>query len=1234
MHRTVARGSREARTLRRRIGPALAIAVLLASPLAAGLVEGRGFSALAGGPGGAVPLPSALVNETYIPTSYSEAGYRLAGAVATDRALPAELPVVVTLGFSNTSELTRLLRALSDPASPEFQHYLTASQFDEAFAPSPGTYAAAVAYFEALGARGLQTFSDRVTISFEASPSSADRMFHTTVKEWSLAGRTYYAPATAVELPSELAPAVSAVVGLSSFARASTSAGHGVVPMTRSLPALPAIRSANPSGYLPPAEIHGLQYQYGPDLQVAYDEQSLFHEAGYPTNAVIATILWQGYYNGSTPISTPYGNLSPGQPVGAFVPSDVRAYFNQTSPPGQPHAVAIGVPVGGAMPSGPLASYDTTGANLENTLDMEMAGSLAPGATVFDVYGTTPTYPELDAAFAFILNPNASYPALARVSVISNSWGDLDAVHPEWNQYVEEATARGITVLASTGDSGDYPNSPWQVGNPPSVNTTFPSSLATDTYGVLAVGGTAITLNPLTLQINSSVVWNVPSEQMGTTSGISPFYAEPSWQLSSSANALIHDLGRGVPDLAAIATRVLLTITYIGYRYNATNASSIGMSYGEGTGTSVACPVEAGVIAEIDHVLGAQHQAWVGFLQPRLYQLADEQYAPLVHTPTTGYLNGSGYTSPLPTLPLSDTVNGSNHYYVARPGYDLVTGWGSLDAYNYTMYVLAVASAGVNGRLSGVENNFTLDGLAVTSHGTQSVFNASIQQNFFLANALGAPIYWIQNVIYINWTASGWAMNYSGWIAYPFYGLYYSLVIYEYNFPLVGQVVPLPATFDLRTRLNPGVGFNNQSIEYFVGSHELSLPVPGASYIIGSLWYNYSWQGTEHENGPFPGNPIPGGLSPQFGLVGGPTGGVGQFAAPTAGSMVARILPYGSSTFETASTRSFYESIDQTGESADNLVWTSGSSGGWTLGVSAGSSVQGVLSYEPAAQYLANFTAGGLPSGTLWFVNISHGGSYSSTTPTISVPLPSGTFEYDISSADPHWEPVRANGTVTMDGAPQVIDVPFQALPGSIVFSEAGLPSGIGWTVVLGSGQNVTASQPEITLHVINGTYSFRVRAALSEWAPRPGVGSVTVAGDSVAVNITFSLEKYTVSFEAAGLAAGTDWFVNITGGANYTSLTSTIRVLATNGTYLFTAGTNATYHVAPLSGSVTVAGSNVSQPIQFSSPGSGTSPYPGWIVEVLVLVGAVIAIAIPAAILLTRRPPRSGPRERSRRVP
>lgn len=1206
MHRTLPRGSRPDHARRPRFWPAVAVAVLLASPLAIVLVSDRGGSnAIASyGTNEPLPEPSALLTELYVPAAYSEAGYRLAGAVPSHRTLPAQLPIVVTLGFANASELIRVLASLSDPSSPAYHHYLTASQFDAAFGPAPATYAGAVAYFQALGASDLRTYADRVTISFDASPAVADRMFHTQVEEWSFAGRVYYAPASPVELPTRLAAAISAVVGLSSYSIASTSLGSRVVPPAPSHRAVAGVSAATPAGYLPPAEVGGAQLQYGPDLQAAYDELSLFQQDGYPTDAVIATILWQGYYNGSTPITTPFGTLHPGQAVGPFVPSDISAYFNETVPIGQPHAVAVGVPVGGALPAGPLASYDTTGANTENTLDLEMAGSLAPGATVYDVYGTSPSFPQLDTAFAFILNPNASAPGLAQVSVISNSWGDQDGLHPEWNQYTQEAAARGITVLASSGDSGDYPNSPWQSGNPPDVNTTFPSSLATDTYGVVAVGGTAITLNSGTLQINSTRVWNVPAEQIGTTSGISPFYAEPSWQLASSANTLIGGAGRGVPDIAAIATNALVTITYIGYRYNATNASLYGRGYSDLYGTSVACPVEAGVIAEIDHVLEAQRNPWLGFMLPGLYQLADQQYGPLVTTPQIGIVNGSAYTSPLPTLPLSDTVNGSNHHYAARLGYDLVTGWGSLDAYNYTMYFLSVASAGVNGRLSAVENNFTLDGLSVTSYGTGSFFNASIQQNLLLANSLGAPIYWIQNVIYINRTAAGWAMNYTGWVVYPFYGLYYSLQLYEYNYPLVGQIVPLPARFDMRTVLLPGAGFNNQSVEYFVGAHELSLPVPGASYIIGSLWYNYSWQGIEYENGPFPGNPIPGGLSPQFGLVGGPSGGRGEFGAPTAGSMQAQVQPYGSSTFEIAQTRSYYESIDQTGEDAQNLAWTAGAPGSWTLGVSPGSALQGVLSYQPALQYRANFTVLGLPAGTLWYINISDGGTYSSTNATISIPLPSGTFAYNVSVASPFWEPFVKNGTITIAGSSQRIDVAVQHLPWAAMFSQTGLPSGIVWSVELGGGRSVSTLFSNLTIQLANGSYPYRVNSSDSGWAPVPAAGVLVVAGAPTTLPVAFIRVEYTVSFDATGLPAGTPWFVNISGGANYTSTATQISFVAPNGTYLFHVGTAAPYQATPSSGSAAVSGSNISKSIHFSAPGPPSAA---------VSLGSAAAVALAA---------------------
>lgn len=107
----------------------------------------------------------------------------------------------------------------------------------------------------------------------------------------------------------------------------------------------------------------------------------------------------------------------------------------------------------------------------------------------------------------------------------------------------------------------------------------------------------------------------------------------------------------------------------------------------------------------------------------------------------------------MPTLPFYNINQGKNHIYQTNYRNNLVTGWGSIDDYNLTLYVLNENYTGVYGALQGVENVFNLTGLNVTSYyynGTlNKLYNDSIQQNFFIANGMGTPIYWIQNVIYI-----------------------------------------------------------------------------------------------------------------------------------------------------------------------------------------------------------------------------------------------------------------------------------------------------------------------------------------------------------------------------------------------------------------------------------------------------------------------------------------------------
>ncbi|EQD30813.1 hypothetical protein B2A_13981, partial [mine drainage metagenome] len=171
-----------------------------------------------------------------------------------------------------------------------------------------------------------------------------------------------------------------------------------------------------------------------------------------------------------------------------------------------------GVPINGAPKPGISASYDQSGANIENTLDLEMVGSTAPGASIYNVYGPSATYTNLDDALAYILNPNSSVPGLKNVSVVTNSWGGSDQNDSSWYQYLEEAQTRGITVLASSGDSGNNPNSSKWTGTGPE----FPSTMAFNDFGVTAVGGTTLVVNdrPGTdpahyLHIQSQIAWNI-----------------------------------------------------------------------------------------------------------------------------------------------------------------------------------------------------------------------------------------------------------------------------------------------------------------------------------------------------------------------------------------------------------------------------------------------------------------------------------------------------------------------------------------------------------------------------------------------------------------------------------------------------------------------------------------------------------------------------------------------------
>jgi len=229
-------------------------------------------------------------------------------------------------------------------------------------------------------------------------------------------------------------------------------------------------------------------------------------------------------------------------------------------------------------------------ADFEVALDIQVAGGLAPGASL-TVYFTTNSEKGLaDAISQAISDP------IHRPTIIAISWGDTET---NWDrdlrltidsQFLDAAQNHGITVLVP---SGDYLATN---GERTGAHVQFPASSC---YAI-GCGGTTITVEGD--QIASEVVWK--QGFIGTGGGISTVYTTvPSFQLGAKLPLNIDNgrAGRGVPDIAAHASP--------GYSLFVNNRQ---VTRG---GTSAAVPLWAALTALLNQGAGRK----LGFFLPELY---------------------------------------------------------------------------------------------------------------------------------------------------------------------------------------------------------------------------------------------------------------------------------------------------------------------------------------------------------------------------------------------------------------------------------------------------------------------------------------------------------------------------------------------------------------------------------------------------------------------------------------
>jgi kumamolisin len=205
------------------------------------------------------------------------------------------------------------------------------------------------------------------------------------------------------------------------------------------------------------------------------------------------------------------------------------AYFNAqfgVTPLGPSNFQVVYAPYGGATPGSCTTSAPQpppaagTGWDIEASLDVQYAHSMAPGAKLYFVEAQSNSNVDLDCAVVVA----SSLVHAAGGGEISMSWGGGE--YPD--EVLEDSvfTTAGVVYFASSGDG---------------AGVMYPSA----SPNVVAVGGTATSRNPLTGNFRFENVW----QQTG--GGMSFFEPRPGYQ-----NGVAGLVGgsRGTPDIAADAS--------------------------------------------------------------------------------------------------------------------------------------------------------------------------------------------------------------------------------------------------------------------------------------------------------------------------------------------------------------------------------------------------------------------------------------------------------------------------------------------------------------------------------------------------------------------------------------------------------------------------------------------------------------------------------------------------------
>jgi hypothetical protein len=152
------------------------------------------------------------------------------GQVNTQAPLPANqiLSLTLNLPMQNQTGLNTLLRQISNPNSANYNHFLTADQFNAAYSPSQANYNAVIAWAQSNGLTITAKTADRRSINVTGSVAAINKAFDVTLM-------SYFNPATQeIFFAPDREPTLDLLVQL--LAVSGLTQGHSFSPLSAASP--------------------------------------------------------------------------------------------------------------------------------------------------------------------------------------------------------------------------------------------------------------------------------------------------------------------------------------------------------------------------------------------------------------------------------------------------------------------------------------------------------------------------------------------------------------------------------------------------------------------------------------------------------------------------------------------------------------------------------------------------------------------------------------------------------------------------------------------------------------------------------------------------------------------------------------------------------------------------------------------------------------------------------------